>query len=57
MSVFVGHKQNLFVFYGNIFESITFLFSKLKNGKIYLSKINFIINEYLKYFGNEENFL
>ena len=70
MSVVVGYKQHLFafdkteiitfkhflVFGENILESITFLFSKLKTGKIHLSKINFPINEFLKYFGNNGNF-
>ena len=34
-----------------------FLFSKFNTGKIDFSKINFPTNEFLKYFGNNGNFL
>ena len=54
--VVISFKQ-FFVLLLNIFASITFLFSRLRTGKIDFSKINFPTNEFFKYFGNKGNFL
>ena len=49
--------KHFFVLGENNLEFIIFLFSKLKTGKIHLSKINLPIKEFRKYLGNKGNFL
>ena len=49
--------KHFFVSKPKIIFSTTFLFSRLRTGKMHLLKINLPINAFCKYFDNKGNFL